>query len=129
MDKQQYAFKDGHFVDMWNIEKYPDAMDANLAWFDEIDGCGSWPEATLELCGCGSPEDVVDAMAEYLTRVEAGLKDWGVDPQVRDGTNYIGDLLLAYLADSKGLTEHGSSIYGVWLDPAGVRWLELYRAT
>lgn len=124
MSTRQYDFKDGHFHDTWN----PGTIDTDN--HDDVFGVGgSWPESILELCGCGSPEDVVDAMGEYLTRVEYGWAEPRI-LQVRDDEKHrLADLLLAYLADDRGLTEHGSSIYGVWLDPAGVRWLELYRAS
>lgn len=128
----QYAFRDGHFVDALNIERYPThAIDTNANWFDDFGMSTSWPEAVLDLCGCGSPEDVVEAMATYLTRVEARWAEPRVEPvedQIRQGDNHLPDLLLAYLADNRKLTEHGGSIYGVWLRDEGKRWLELFRS-
>lgn len=126
MSYDQYKFVDGHFVDTWNIEKYPDAIDTNLNWFADLSMGSSWAEAWLNLCGCGNPEDVVDAMLDYLTRVEAGWTEPRVF-QIRDD-HHLADLLLAYLADNRHLTEHGGGIYGVWLTAEGVRWLELARS-
>lgn len=128
MSYDQYKFVDGHFVDTWNIDKYPDAIDTNSEWFADLSMGSSWAEAWLDLCGCGNPDVVVDAMLDYLTRVEAGPQAWGENPQIRDD-HHLADLLLAYLADNRHLTEHGGGIYGVWLTHEGKRWLELARST
>lgn len=119
---RQYEFKDGHFVDTWN-NGYDDTCDP------AEHGEESWPEMLIEgTCGCGSPGVIVEAMAEYLIRVEAGL-GIGTPPQIRERTpDFLADYLLASMASDMGLTEHGSSIYNVWLEPAGERWLELWRA-
>lgn len=121
----QYRFKDGHFVDTWN-----EGVDDTKPYYQHEDGV-DWPEAVLELCRCGSPEEVVDAMGEYLERVEEWTsKPWGDkgkgSPIGKD--NHSADLLLAYFAADRNLTDHGGSIYGAWLSDAGKRWLELWRA-
>lgn len=122
----QYAFRDGHFVDTWN----EGVNDESECW--NADQGVTWPEMVLEICACGEPEDVVDAMGEYLARVEES-SNFDFHPfgfmSIRDGEHRLADLLLAYFSADRNLTEHGSSVYGAWLTAAGKRWLELWRAT
>lgn len=120
MSLRQYEFRDGHFVDTWN-EGYDDTCNP------AEHGQESWPEMLLEgVCGCGNPEEVAAAMADYLGRVEVKMVAGG-PRQVREGADWLADVLLAYMADDIGLTMHGGSINWCWLEPAGVRWLELWR--
>lgn len=123
---RQYEFRDGHFVDTWN-EYINDST--HLPYPND----GGWPEAILEgICGCGSPELIVDAMGEYLQRVEQRSAQRPatrplIDPCRVDTPDFLADYLIASMADDLGLTEHGGSIFGSWLDDAGKRWLELWR--
>lgn len=86
----------------------------------------------LGLCACGCPEDVMIAIGKYLNAVSlehqhlkaVGLKEaFGVD------SVYNNSLLLymAYDLDSRGLTEHGSSIGGAWITPLGMRCLTFIK--
>jgi len=109
MSDQQFRFRDdGHWWDEWNnIRDDAQHPDSDLDWVERIlfDG----------FCGCGSPDMVVDAMIGYLSQDDKMLKcGEGLD-----------QLMLAYWADSAGLTEHGTSVFVTWLTPAGRRWLEL----
>lgn len=107
---EQFTFINGHWVDQWNNvrddEQHPDR---------ELE----WQEAILfdGFCGCGNPEMVLDAMVKFLS-----LR--------RDNFTYLDgsleQLMLAYWADHRGLTDHGGSVYGAWITDAGRRWLELH---
>lgn len=76
-------------------------------WFER-------PSVARELgwCGCGDNERVDELMLRYLDSVpswERPASDLSADEH----------LLLAYVADSAGWTEHGGSVGGAWLTPSG----------
>lgn len=120
---RQYEFKDGHFIDAWN----EGVNDEQLMVMSTVDDVWPWHESVLTMCGCGSPDVVVEAMAQYLERVEVKLALDSPD-QIRRGTpDFVADYLIASMADDLRFTEHGGGIYNCWLDDAGRRWLELYR--
>lgn len=74
----------------------------------------------LGWCACGDPSEIDGMMLAYL-RARAH-EDFpkpaaeGVSPQA--------ELLLAYIADGLGWTEHGSSIGGAWLTEDGREAME-----
>jgi len=110
MSDQQYRFRDdGHWWDEWNSKRDDEEQTPGF----EIE----WQEAILfdGFCGCGSPNRIVDAMIEYLSQ----------DDKMLGCGEGLDQLMLAYWADSAGLTEHGTSVFAAWLTPAGRRWLEL----
>lgn len=106
----------------------------------DIDGLG--------FCGCGLPERVFVSMHRYLDSVRfyhdemkkidaAKLSRMGenseesrarskciADTKQKHGFDEDMWLLLAYIADDKELTEHGSSVYGAWLTEKGRAWLD-----
>lgn len=123
---RQYEFRDGHFVDTWN-EGIDDSTDPQSM------GDQRWPELLLEgVCGCGNPELIVEAMGEYLQRVEqrsaqAPAARPRVDECRIDTPDFLADYLLACMATDLGFTEHGGNIFGSWLADPGKRWLELWH--
>lgn len=102
---------DGHWWD--TVNNLRDDNPELIEWgFDPA-------EDILNICTCGSPEVIVDCMRYYLTHLRH-----------HPHTQYVksaepATLLIAYMADQLGFTEHGGTIYGAWLDDAGRRWLEL----
>lgn len=69
----------------------------------------------LGWCGCGNPEEVDRIMLAYL---ESRSGDTWPKPKPKDlSSDTI--LLLTYLADDLGWTEHGSSIASSWLTDDG----------
>jgi hypothetical protein len=71
--------------------------------------------AELGWCACGNPEDVDAAMLAYLR--SRAVPDWPKpDP---DGVSVDAAMLLAYIADSLGWTEHGSFVGAAWLSDEG----------
>lgn len=64
----------------------------------------------LGWCGCGNPEDIDLAMLAYL---DSGTPDILALPEG------LAELMLAYIADDLGWTEHGGSVYGAWLTDDG----------
>lgn len=104
---------------------------ADSKWWDSSDGSSddelqgeglqTLVEGVLEICGCGTPHAVVELMAWYLRTIKAAVgPDGGELPLDDDGF-----ILLAYMADGLGFTEHGGSVLGAWIEPAGQRWLDL----
>ena len=69
----------------------------------------------LEWCGCGEPEAVDRMMLAYLE--SRAVEDWPKPAPA--GVSKDAALLLAYLADDLGWTEHGPSIGGAWLTDDG----------
>ncbi len=62
-------------------------------------------------CVCGEPDRVAEAMLRYLT------------PEPGKTIVVVGDdlesLLLAYMADGAGWTEHGGTVRAAWLTEKG----------
>lgn len=69
----------------------------------------------LEWCGCDRPEEVDRMMLAYL---EARAVEDFPKPHP-EGVSEDAETLLAYIADQLGWTEHGGSVGGAWLSPAG----------
>lgn len=116
----QWGFHDdGHWWDDWNSIRDDDPLQRQ--WQVDV------AEAILfdGYCACGSPEKIVELMASFLTL--ARVSDSGMHhTQIVD--NEPLDLMLAYWADRRRLTEHGGSVYGAWVTTAGFRWLELVES-
>lgn len=85
------------------------------------------PTVPMELgwCGCGNPEDVDRMMLAYLanlherwtTRKDEGAPHFGYQPT--PDLSPDAELLIQYVADSLGWTEHGGSVGGAWLTDEG----------
>lgn len=65
-------------------------------------------------CGCGALERVDRMMLAYLSQDDTILRDDHVE-EVSDDAS----VLLAYIADSLGWTEHGGGVGGSWLTDDG----------
>lgn len=102
-----------------------------------VDSSGNWIKVDFEkalwqwdvsavafnFCGCGSPEVVEDAVLAYLEGVVDLDEEANVDVSLQEREARCGGdvayLLLAYLADQQGWTDHGSSVYGAWITDKG----------
>lgn len=82
----------------------------------------------LKWCGCGDGDRVDELMLDYLTWKET-YWTWvrSQDERVRIDWTQTPDcplaedvqILLAYIADAAGWTEHGGSVFGAWLTDDG----------
>lgn len=71
------------------------------------------------ICGCGDTDLAICALSDVL---ESHLhdhpvnecKDWLQEP------THAYTLLIRYLLDARGFTEHGGSVYGGWLSGSGI---------
>lgn len=82
-----------------------------------------WVVMELGGCACGEPERVDDMMLAYLASREP--EGWPKPAPV--GVSEDAALLLAYLADMLGWTEHGGSVGGAWLTEDGAAALANLR--
>lgn len=125
--ERQYQFIDGAWLDVWNDNKPVEGFMPGDVVPTMI--------ATQDFCGCGDPDRIAEAMRKYLTSGESvapstygllGLRPPS-DPVKILHFDYedLAQLLIAYIADSLGLTEHGSVITSSWVTEAGEAWLRL----
>ena len=96
----------------------------------------------LGFCGCGDPEGMAELVASWLRWRKEGLdgainaaevslridwtksrERWQQHEARKPEMTGREELLIAYLCDDKGLTEHGGSVYGSWLTETGEQWL------
>ena len=88
----------------------------------------------LEFCGCGDSDAVDELFKLYFDwlerhwdwihaqpRVPAG---WDMSSQPEKGLSEGEFILIAYLCDKEGWTEHGSSVFGAWLTDDGKEVVE-----
>lgn len=86
-----------------------------------------WVVRELGWCACGNPEMVDEWMVLYLTSGDDTLLDTDATQILTVDSDV--DYLMAHLADELKWTEHGGSVYGAWLTPAGEQArLNLMRA-
>lgn len=88
----------------------------------------------LGWCGCGGPEDIDQAMLAYLRTLthpagfstdRSAIARAVTDDEPEDGSDGATlRLLLAYMADDLGWSEHGGSVYGAWLTDDGKQALD-----
>lgn len=84
----------------------------------------------LSFCGCGSPNSVCDLLLDFL---ECFTGDYDlidrnlVNKLLSENSNHIWHDFMLYFLDSKGITEHGTSIYGSWLTEEGKLYRELLK--
>jgi hypothetical protein len=96
-------------------------------WVDGyvVDGCGvsdGLVASELGWCGCGQPEDIDDAMIELLQSAldqEAEDGHPGIRLPEKIPMDRAAWMLLSYIADEFGWTEHGGSIFGAWITDRG----------
>lgn len=116
MPDQQYAFDGTQWVDRWNNL----TDDVEPAW-DLSDGDSiAWWAAVLPVCICAAMESIGAAMHAYLTSADSGS-------MILAWSDTLECELLALLADSAGLAEHGGTVRAAWATAAGRRWVELYE--
>ena len=97
----------------------------------------------LGICGCGNPELVLEGIYNLLVliRDKSEFANNGLSKEETDKANEkykeligIGDnrevnwtyLAILYLLDNKGFTEHGTGIYGCWIDELGEYYLKIF---
>lgn len=117
LPERQFSFHGRHWWDDWNKirdDDWPDDLEP-MSLAIMFDG----------FCPCGSPEDVVNLMAQHLLTYAQRFPESNAKfvphplPDV--------DKVLVYWADKIGFTIHGGSVFSAWLEPAGERWLELWE--
>lgn len=94
----------------------------------------------MNLCGCGVPENTYEAIRRYLRIRKSCFEEnisWenvtecyrtNLHIDYDDPMNYGILQFLAYILDSYGFTEHGSSVGGCWLTKEGERLLTVLDA-
>lgn len=87
---------------------------AGLAGDDSTGVLDSLVSTELGWCGCGSPDRVDEMMLAYLRWV--AVEEC---PRAESGVHEDAVLLLAYIADKLGWTEHGGSVLSAWLTEDG----------
>ena len=127
MGERQWQFIGDQFVDVWNGNQTADDWDAYVKEESSPHHRMAFAsELMLELCGCGNPELIADAMYDYLCRARKQFDHSQLFSRaVRDDENELADLLLAYMADRLGFTEHGGSVMAAWLTAAGEEYIAL----
>ena len=99
-----------------------DAKGLHKFYFDE-----------LKWCGCGDPEGVMEFVGEVLAILKQRSEDNNDHHLPYEQTNWkrhtdaltakLGDgpigLILMYVLDAHGLTEHGGNVMGSWLTDKG----------
>jgi len=82
----------------------------------------------IGLCGCGCPEDVhkflLDCMSSKNENYPNLIDYKKVVELIKSQPEVVAEFVLHFL-DNRGLTEHGSSVYGSWLTERGEQVLEI----
>lgn len=116
---KRYGFDEtsGRWVDLYNSGGTDDRDDYEQTWAERVlvDGAG--------LCGCQDLDPVLPLVASYLRG------EWGTYEEtiIHFDSTDPAQILVAGLADVVGLTNHGGNVGGSWVEPAGERWLVLYK--
>ncbi len=117
-------------------ESYESKLDG--CWYDNV--TEEFWTGILNFCGCGISDTLIQKMFEYLCYVEWNHRDNDIDFILNTASYLEGEqklseekitaiggmeifYLLAYIADDKDLTEHGTGISGAWLNSKGIEWL------
>lgn len=86
----------------------------------------------LGWCACGDIDRALDLVCGYLAALHWSSLQEGRHPREREhaGINEDAWLLLSYLCDAAGWTEHGISVRGAWLTEEGRQalWMLTERA-
>ena len=97
----------------------------------------------LGICGCGNPELVLEGIYDLLVliRDKSSVTNNGLSEEETNKAEEkyeeligIGDnrkvnwlyLAILYLLDDKGFTDHGTGIYGCWIDKLGEYYLKIF---
>lgn len=82
----------------------------------------------LKFCGCYTPDAILEEVKEALDLFDQDRKTMS-DEAWKARLAWVDDhLILTYLLDALGLTEHGYNISGQWLTPKGEKLLEALHA-
>lgn len=132
------------YVKDYVIKNYPDSCAAyNFEYGCCVDGevvellqCFAYE--ILDLCGCGRPEDTWEVIRRVLhARLIAFSDHMSYDDICAVYNDSLGldfknnkidsgiVCFILYILDSKGFTQHGSSIYGCWLTELGKMYLAM----
>jgi len=80
----------------------------------------------LNLCGCGNPDEVHALLiqcAKHFGNGPFALRVDGIVNLVKENPEVVAQFI-AHFLDSKGLTEHGGSVYGSWLTEDGYDFIQ-----
>ena len=93
------------------------------------DGCHHDTEAeamyySLGLCGCGSPDEVHQMLIDVLKCIDTGKRLDAVVELIKQKPDIVAEFIGHFLED-KGMTEHGSSVYGSWLSERGKQFIDI----
>lgn len=93
------------------------------------------------MCACGQPElvyrtlvDALDYLKKYREECERAWDEGKSTPEgyalkgMREITQDEARMLTLYMLDMLGLTEHGSSVNGSWLDASATPFVEDMKA-
>lgn len=87
----------------------------------------------LGICGCGNPELVLEGIYNLLILIRDKYKITKAGEKYEELIG-IGDdrkvnwayLTILYLLDDKEFTDHGTGIYGCWIDKLGKYYLKIF---
>lgn len=87
----------------------------------------------LGICGCGNPELVLEGIYNLLILIRDKSRSTKAEEKYEELIG-IGDdrkvnwlyLAILYLLDDKGFTDHGTGIYGCWIDKLGKYYLKIF---
>jgi len=105
--------------------------DAHGVWFESPRALLMSSDAGgLGWCGCGDPDSVLDLVRRYLETTAWAWEDWGARHQERNAHAQMDQdawMLLEYVCDAAGWTEHGGSVGGAWLTEEGRHALSILQ--
>ena len=83
----------------------------------------------LGFCGCGSPQMILNRVIVPLLEafIDGPYENFDINYGKNTGlSEAVVEFFLHYL-DELGLTNHGSSVWGSWLEESGRMWREVLR--
>lgn len=122
-------------MDMNKTERFEIKVDPNNEMFIGPDECHYETKyeairSKLDLCGCGDPignHEFIISCLKARKELYSGthiLDHKKIEELVKENSGLVAELILHFL-DQKGLTEHGTSVYGSWLTDAGKQFIEI----
>lgn len=116
-------------------ERFPLGMDKENGMVIGPDNCHYETEAeamyfSLDLCGCGCPENVHEFLIDCAKAVQAGTETrkydsiMAIEALIKNKPDVVAEFIGHFLS-SKELTEHGSSVYGSWLTERGKQFVAI----
>jgi len=87
----------------------------------------------LGICGCGNPELVFKGIYDLLILIRDKSRSTKADEKYEELIGIGNDrkvnwlyLAILYLLDDKGFTDHGTGIYGCWINKLGEYYLKIF---